>query len=365
VIDNLLIKPAGPDCNLQCEYCFYLDKEEIYPGKSRMELSTAESMISQVMEKGNPVTFSWQGGEPTLMGLDFYREIVELQKKHGSGGQSVSNTIQTNGLLLDQDWAKFLARYNFLVGLSLDGPRDRHDHHRKHPNGDGSYKDVEGTIQLLQDHGVQYNALTVLTSRNVKQPKRLVNFLLRQGVQHFQFIPAIETEQTEEGEEIARFTPSPEEVADFLDTVFGMWSESFPPSFSVRYFEALINAHLGRRPGICKLDEHCGSYLVVEHNGDVYPCDFYVEEEWKLGNLRETQLEEIADGNKFKKFARRKASTPKECNDCEFFKYCRGGCQRHRGLPGEPNRKTYLCETYRSFLARNLTGIEDTARQLR
>jgi len=365
VIDNLLIKPAGPNCNLSCDYCFYLGKEEIYPGKTRMDLSTADLMISQVMERGDPVTFSWQGGEPTLMALNFFREVIELQKKHGHGGQSVSNTIQTNGTLLNEKWANFLSRYNFLVGLSLDGPRDLHDHHRKYPNGDGSYKDVKKKIQLLQNHGVQFNVLTVLTSKNVKQPKRLVNFFRQQGIDHFQFIPAIETEQTEGGEEIARFSPSPEEIANFLDTVFGMWSESFPPSFSVRYFEALINAQLGRRPGICRLDEQCGSYLVVEHNGDVYPCDFYVEEEWKLGNLRETQFEEIADGNKFKKFAQKKASIPKECNNCEFLIYCEGGCQRYRGLPGGPNRKTYLCEAYRSFLSRNRSEIEDIASKVR
>ncbi len=358
---TLLVKPTGPDCNLACDYCFYLEKDELYPGKTRMDLSTAETMVSQVMEGGDPVTFSWQGGEPTLMGLEFFKEVIELQKKHGTGGQSVTNTIQTNGTLLDEDWMEFLSRYNFLVGLSLDGPRDLHDPYRTCPDGQGSFEEVIEAAELLQEADVPFNILSVLNSRTVKQPKRIVNFFLQNDFNHFQFIPAIETVETESGKELAPFSPEPREVGKFLDEVFEKWAEEFPPGFSVRYFDSLVNVSSGRDPGSCRIDASCGSYLVVEHNGDVYPCDFYVEEGRKLGNINEDPLQDIASGGDFKKFAEGKVELTDECKECDFLPYCYGGCQRYRGLPGGPEGKSYLCEAYQYFLSRNLEEIKEIA----
>ncbi len=364
-VDTLLIKPTGPDCNLACDYCFYLDKEKLYPGKSRMDLSTAEEMIFQVMESGNPVTFSWQGGEPTLMGLDFFREVIELQKKHGSGGQQVTNTIQTNGTLLNKEWAEFFSRYNFLVGLSLDGPRDLHNNYRAYPDGRGSFDEVKKAAELLQQQEVPFNLLTVLNSRTVNQPKRIVNFFLHQDYNHLQFIPAIETVKTEDREKLAPFSPEPKEVGKFLDVVFKKWLEEFPPRFSVRYFESLVNVSTGRDPGSCRIDASCASYLVVEHNGDVYPCDFYVEEKRKLGNLKETPIREIESGERFTSFAEGKMKLTKECKDCDYLPYCYGGCQRYRGLPSGPEGKSYLCEAYRYFLSRNLKEIKEMASRVK
>lgn len=362
---TLLIKPTGPDCNLACDYCFYLEKNELYPGKNRMDLSTAENMISQMMGNGEPATFSWQGGEPTLMGLEFFKEAIELQKKNGTGGQSVTNTIQTNGLLLDEEWAKFFSRYNFLVGLSLDGPRDLHDANRTYPNGEGSFEEVMQAAQILKEYEVPFNILTVLNSRTVKQPKRIVNFFLQNEFTHLQFIPAIETVASGEDEKMAAFSPEPEEVGEFLDIAFQKWSEQFPPRFSVRYFDGLVNLVLGNDPGICKLNEYCNSYLVVEHNGDVYPCDFFVEEEWKLGNLIEQPLEEIENGEKYERFAKGKSEVSTQCRDCEYYDYCFGGCQRYRGLPGGPENRSYLCPAYRYFLSRNLEKIEKIASRVK
>lgn len=360
-MNTLLIKPTGPACNLNCNYCFYLEKEEMYPEKSRMSLSTAETTISQTMESGEPVTFSWQGGEPTLMGLDFFREVVELQKKHGSGGQSVTNTIQTNATPLDEEWAKFFAKYNFLVGVSLDGPQDLHDSYRTHPDGRGSYDEVMEAIDVLKEYDVQFNVLSVLNSRTVKQPKRILNFFLGHDLRHLQFIPAIETTEIEGEERLADFSPEPEEVGEFLDAVFQVWSEDFPPAFSVRYFESLINTRLGREVGNCRIDATCDSYLVVEHNGDVYPCDFFVEEGWKLGNLNQTPLDEIEKSKRFGEFAAGKTEFGKKCSDCEFLPYCYGGCQRYRGLPGGPENRSYLCPAYKYFLSRNLEEIKEIA----
>ncbi len=362
---NLLIKPTGPNCNLDCDYCFYLEKEALYPGKNRMDLSTAENMISQMMRGGEPATFSWQGGEPTLMGLDFFKDVIELQKKHGTGGQSVTNTIQTNGLLLDEEWAKFFSRYNFLVGLSLDGPRDLHDANRTYPNGEGSFEEVMQAARVLKESEVPFNILTVLNSRTVKQPKRIVNFFLQNEFTHLQFIPAIETVASGEDEKIAAFSPEPEEVGEFLDQVFEMWAKDFPPQFSVRYFESLVNTALGMDPGTCKIDATCGSYLVVEHNGDVYPCDFFVEEGRKLGNLNETPIEEIEVGEEFQLFAEGKTRFSDECSDCDYLPYCYGGCQRYRGLPGVPEKRSYLCEAYKYFLSRNLEEIKELASKAR
>lgn len=330
-----------------------------------MDLSTADTMIAQMMESGEPVTFSWQGGEPTLMGLDFFKEVINLQKRHGTRGQSVSNSIQTNGTLLNDDWAKFLAKYNFLVGISLDGPRDLHDANRTYPNGEGSYEEVLGAANLLQKYEVPFNVLTVLNSRTVKQPKRIVNFFLQHGLTHLQFIPAIEMEKTEQGKQLANFSPKPGEVGRFLDQVFKMWSKEFPPDYSVRYFESLVNISLGRDPGMCRIDASCGSYLVVEHNGDVYPCDFFVEKDWKLGNLNDNKLDRIQNEEKFKEFATGKAQFSEECVDCKYLPYCYGGCQRYQELPGVPEQRTYLCEDHKYFLFRNLEEIKNIASRVR
>lgn len=364
-IENVLIKPAGPSCNLACDYCFYLDKEELYPGRTRMELSVAEEMISQLMHSGTPVTFSWQGGEPTLMGLDFFKEMIEIQKKHGRGGQQVTNTIQTNGLLLSEKWADFFSRYNFLVGLSLDGPRDLHDANRRGPEGSGSFARVMEAARLLRSKDVPFNILTVLNSRTVKQPKRILNFFLQNDFTHFQFIPAIELVKTDKGRRVASFSPEPKEFGRFLDEVFSRWSESFPPDFSVRYFESLLNASIGRDPGMCKIDADCGSYLVVEHNGDIYPCDFFVKEERYLGNISEMAFSEIRAGREYSEFAGSKTRLPEECKTCDFLMYCYGGCPRYRGLPGGPGERSYLCEGYRYFLSRNLNELQQITEKVR
>ncbi len=364
-INDYLIKPSGPNCNLACDYCFYRDKSSLYPGRTRMPLSTLEEFISQALGDGGPVSFSWQGGEPTLMGLDFFKDVVSFQKKHGSRRQKVSNSLQTNGTLIDEQWARFLYKYNFLVGLSLDGPRDLHDHYRKYPDGSGSYGEVIRASEILQRFDVPFNVLTVLNSRTVKQPTRMVNFFLQNGFTHFQFIPAIEVVTTEDVREIAPFSPRPEEVGEFLDIVFQKCSEEFPPTFSVRYFDSLLRVLLGGEPGLCRMRSTCGSYLVIEYNGDVYPCDFFVEEEKRLGNLTEAPLKALEENEPLKDFVRNKSQLPAECRECEFLPYCYGGCPRNRGLPSGPKDKTYLCESYKYFLSRNLEELKKIAARIK
>ena len=329
-----------------------------------MSAEVAQEMISQLMSSDRPVSFSWQGGEPTLMGLDFFREVIELEKDYGSDGQRVSNSLQTNGILLDEEWARFLARYNFLVGLSLDGPRDLHDAHRKYPDGRGSWNQVLEAGKLLKENGVHFNILSVLSSKTVKQPKRILNFFLEREFRHLQFIPAIETEANE-GAELARFSPDPLEVGKFYDQIFKEWSKTFPPRFSVRYFDALIARQVGAPSGFCKIEPQCGSYLVVEHNGDLYPCDFFVGENLKLGNLREDLLQDIENQEQFGQFAEGKSEIPSICQQCEHLDLCHGGCQYYRGLPEGPEERTYLCEGYQYFLSRNRDALETIADKLR
>lgn len=328
-----------------------------------MSLPTAEEMISQMMASGKKVTFSWQGGEPTLMGVDFFNEVIELQKKYGSKGQRVVNSIQTNGLLIDDQWCKFLSKYNFLVGLSLDGPPDIHNAYRKHKNGGGSWKQVMEAAKLLQKFRIPFNILAVLNDKTVRKPNKILDFFLSYGFNYLQFIPAIE--KAKDGSKLAPFTPYPIAIGKFLDVIFQEWSSHFPPRFSVRYFDALVNATLGEEIGYCKIEVTCGKYLVVEHNGDLYPCDFFVETDYKLGNLNQETINKVEKRSKFRNFKRAKFKIPDECRKCEFLNYCNGGCPRYRNLPGGPKGRTYLCEGYKYFLSRNLSTIKKIVKEAR
>lgn len=353
MIDNLLVKPVGPDCNLRCDYCFYLKKkDDLYPGKNRMSLETAERMISQLMEQENPVTFSWQGGEPTLIGLDFFKEIIKLQKKFGNNGQKISNTIQTNGTLIDENWAEFFSEYNFLVGLSLDGPEKLHNAYRKYPNGQGTFDEVVEAGQILKDWGIPINILTTVNDKTVKKPDEILDFLLSKNFDYFQFLPTVETENGK----LENFCPKPREFGKFLDKIFHRWIEDFPPKFNVRFFDALIEILLGKTPSLCKLDDKCGRYLVVENNGDVYPCDFFVEPSEKLGNIRKRDIKEISESEKFRKFRERKSNFGEDCKSCDFLEFCHGGCPKYRGINEE--RKTYFCDGLKFFFSRNLEDLE-------
>lgn len=360
-LESLLIKPVGPRCNLECTYCFYLEKDVIYPESPTMEEDLLRRTISQYMKSSGQPIFSWQGGEPTLAGVDFFRRVIDLQKKFGHPGQRIGNALQTNGTLIDESWASFLSKNKFLVGLSLDGPRELHDYYRSYPNGDASFERVMDTAKLLRDYGVEFTVLSVLNNRTVKQPKRILNFFLDQGFYNIQFIPAIELITDERsgqnGETIAPFSPTPLEVGKFLDQIFQEWKKHFPPPFNVRYFDALIRKKLGWDPQICKLRPKCTSYLVVEHNGDLYPCDFFVENRWNLGNLKGQTFQDTRSEKRFREFVDQSARLPSQCKSCKYLDLCQGGCPRYRDIPGGPKDVTYLCEGYKYFLSRNGSAI--------
>ena len=327
----------------------------------RMSDSTLETLIRDAMRMGVS-TFSWQGGEPTMMGLDFYKRVVELEMKHGLPGMSVANALQTNGVLLDAKWARFLAEYRFLIGLSVDGPKRLHDLYRKDIQGKGTFDSVMRAAKVLNEYGVEYNVLTLLNDRNVKEPDAVYDFLLANEVSFMQFVPCVEPGGKGEA---ASFSIAPDVYGEFLVRVFDRWVEDFP-RVSIRDFDDLLMRELGERPGTCTVSDRCGSYVVVEHNGDVFACDFFVTSRWRLGNMMQTPLEEIVSSAKLEEFAQAKAVVGSSCGRCPFLKQCYGGCQKHRTvLGGKPTDPSYFCKAYKRLFAHAQPAMPQLAETIR
>ncbi|MDM7920529.1 MAG: anaerobic sulfatase maturase [Methanosarcina sp.] len=360
----MLIKPAGPDCNLACHYCFYLKKHNLFSETRShlMSLDILEEIIRQAMSQGpSEIYFGWQGGEPTLMGLDFFKQTVSFQSKYGRN-PLIANGFQTNGLLINRGWANFFREFNFLVGLSLDGPRHIHDRYRKHSSGQGSWSKVVETAKLLLDSQVATNALVVVNDYSAEFPEEIYEFLKSLGLTYMQFIPCIEPDPERPGHP-ANFSVPAERYGDFLIKLFELWKADFhdgQPSTYVRNFESLVFAYAGLTPPECTWHKECGDYLVVEHNGDVYSCDFFVLDEWKLGNIKEKRLIDMLNSALQKKFGQRKTLLPDECKRCLWLAYCHGGCPRERGYQPEPER-SYFCKSYQRFFSQaNAFFIEIT-----
>ncbi len=319
-LQSILVKPTSADCNLACEYCFYLEKAELYPleKQRRMPLDVMEEMVKQVMETGQPsLSFGWQGGEPTLMGLDFFRKAVECQKKYGRQGQSVGNGLQTNGILITDEWCDFFNEYSFLIGLSLDGPQHVHDRYRFTIGGGPSWRKVEDAAKRMLERGVAVNALSVLNDYSAEYPQEIYEYHKSLGFEFLQFIPCVEPDI--EGIKAAPFSVTGEQYGRFLCEIFDLWRKDFvdgKPTISVRYFDSLFHLYVNMPPPECTLLEECGCYVVVEHNGDVYSCDFFVQPEWKLGNLMKGNLNDFLNGDQQTRFGCLKKEIPPECVDC-------------------------------------------------
>ena len=326
-----------------------------------MSDAVAETLIRDTMQMGVS-TFSWQGGEPTLMGLDFYKRVVELEIKYGLPGMSVANALQTNGVLLDGHWARFLAEYKFLIGLSVDGPKRLHDTYRRDVQGKGTFEGVMRAARVLRDNGVEFNVLTLLNDRNVKEPDAVYDFLLANEISFMQFVPCVEPGGKGEA---APFSITAEDYGEFLVRVFDRWVEDFP-KVSIRDFDDLLMRELGQRPGTCTVSERCGSYVVVEHNGDVFACDFFVTSKWRLGNMMETPLDEIVQSEKLEEFAAAKSALGPACERCAFVAKCYGGCQKHRiVLGGNPTDPSYFCKAYKRLhehVAPTMPGLAERIR---
>lgn len=342
------MKPVSADCNLECEYCFYSSKAELYPEKRihRMSSKVLRELISQFMVLSwDRASFSWQGGEPTLAGLGFYQKAVEYQSLFGVPGQLVENSLQTNGTLIDEKWATFLSRYNFLVGVSLDGPPEFHDCYRRDRSGNPSYNKVRTGIEWLRRFNVEFNILVLLNQRNIGHPSELYHFFVNQGFRHLQFIPCVEKDPEARG--IATYSITAEQYGRFLCEVFDQWTASGVPEIYVRDFEETLIYYVTGKTPSCIFGRECGRYVVVEYNGDVYACDFFVEPRWFLGNLMAQPLEEILRSDRFIEFKERKRKLALKCGRCRWLRYCNAGCPKH-WVQLELNQN-YFCSAHKIF----------------
>jgi len=347
---TLLIKPSGSNCNVNCRYCFYKDRPtQVGSGRQRMSGEVLEALVRDYLGLGFAVNiFAWQGGEPTLMGLDFYSKAVALQKEYGGGGRQVSNSLQTNGILLDEQWCDFLRENKFLVGISIDGPEEFHDHYRLDHNGGGTYHKVMSAIEKCTKHRVEFNTLTLLNDRNVEQPDVLFDFFIDRGIKYLQFIPCVEFDRT--SGKICDFSISGEQYGNFLCRLFDRWYKYGPANLSIRIFDSVLSYCMGQRHTICTFSRQCTDYIVVEHNGDCFVCDFFVRPEWRLGNILETPIVELAQCDKKRGFARGKQNLANECLVCRHLDVCRGGCVKDRIDTGSGKpAASYLCSAYKRF----------------
>ncbi len=330
---------------MACGYCFYLPKSRLFPGSKprRMSEQILKQVIRQVTAGEQEVSFGWQGGEPTLMGLPFFQKAVDFQMRFGKK-QTVGNGLQTNGILIDREWARFLNKYKFLVGLSLDGPEHIHDKYRFLRGGRGTWKKVRDRARLLLDSGVEVNALSVVNDYSVRFPREIYEFHKSIGLNYMQFIPCVEPDPANPGGK-APFSVKPEAFGGFLVEVFDLWLADFEnniPTTFVRFFESVFFSYMGQPAPDCTLQKECGTYVVVEHNGDVFSCDFFVEEEWRLGNVKQGNLEDMLNSSRQEKFGCRKVELARACSDCCWLPYCFGGCTKDG---------RYLCSAYKIFFA--------------
>jgi len=352
-LDSILIKPAGPDCNMNCTYCFYLKKSELFPDTKvhRMKEETLEEVTRQFLAQPlRELSFSWQGGEPTLMGLPFFQKAVDLQQKYGHG-QIVGNGLQTNGYLINEKWAEFLNTYKFLIGLSLDGPEHVHDKYRFLGNGKGSWSRVVKSAKLLLDAGVAVNAISVVNDYSVRFPQEIYDYFKNLGLEYMQFIPCVEADP-KKSSRLASFSVSAQAYGTFLCTLFDLWLADFKdgkPTTSIRFFDSVFYGYVGMPPPECTLLEKCGNYVVVEYNGDVFSCDFFVEESWRLGSVLSGSLIDMLNSKQQNVFGEKKKSLPKECSDCRWLHHCRGGCTKDRIRDPQARELSHCCSAYKMF----------------
>ncbi len=371
---HVVAKPIGPACNLDCEYCFYLEKQALFGagGQCRMPDKVLAAFIpNYIQSQPTPVVeFVWQGGEPTLLGMDFFRRAVELQNPFLKK-KTITNSLQTNGTLLTDDWCRFLKEHGFMVGISLDGPKEIHDRHRRDRAGNGTFDRVMRGLKLLQKHGVEYNVMACVARETAKRPLEVYRFLRDEGVEFIQFAPIVErlpdrrsTElglrfacpaslsAEEEQKEVTSWSVDPERYGDFLIAVYEEWVRNDVGRIFVMNFEWALNAWIGNPSPVCVHAARCGSALVMEHNGDVYACDHCVYPQYRLGNIMEDPLSNMVERSLQSGFGVTKETTlPRLCRECDVVAACRGGCPKHRFVKtymGEPGLH-YLCPGYKKF----------------
>ena len=364
---GVLVKPVSADCNLACEYCFYRPKAELYAETKvhRMPDEVLARFVGSYMAlAGRNPSFGWQGGEPTLAGLGFFRRVVRLQATLGRPGQVVGNGLQTNGMLLDREWAHFLAEYRFLVGVSLDGPPDLHDHYRRTLGGGPSQERVMEALEHLRAENVEFNILVLVNALNAQQPARVWDWLVDHDLKFLQFIPCVEPDP--ETGLAADFSVTPEDWGRFLQVTFDRWAARPGLDVYVRDFHDRLAVELGQQQPTCTFRDRCGVYFVVEHNGDIYPCDFFVQADRRLGNLMETPLEELVNSPRFDEFAEQKSRHGPQCRGCRWLPLCHGGCVKDRvALGGPVTAPSYFCKALQGFFQHSRRGFRRLAEEVR
>ena len=360
----VMLKPAGAHCNLACKYCYYLEKNKLYPTAQRhlmsdemLEQFTREYIDVQTM---NQVLFTWHGGEPLLRSIDFYRKALSLQQKY-AGGRRIDNVIQTNGTLLTDEWCEFFAQNHWLVGISIDGPQPDHDHYRLTAAGKPSWKKVMQGIKLLKKHGVEWNAMAVVNAYNANHPLEFYRFFKENGCQFLQFTPIVERlTRHEDGRTLASLADkdeislseasvAPEQWGYFLCAIFDEWVRKDVGKIFVEIFDCTLANWMGISPGICAYSKECGHAGVMEHNGDVYSCDHFVFPEYKLGNIRDHSLIDMLYGEQQQEFSRLKhSSLPRQCKECDMEFACHGECPKNRFMKDKygDSGLNYLCPGY-------------------
>ncbi|HBA63555.1 MAG TPA: anaerobic sulfatase maturase [Lachnospiraceae bacterium] len=363
---SLLIKPASGMCNLRCRYCFYYDittKRE-FPSYGFMTGETLEILVQKTLSFAEgSCTFAFQGGEPTLVGLPFYQRLIELEERYNIHQVQILNTLQTNGFLIDDEWAAFLSAHHFLVGLSLDGIKSTHDCFRKDASGNGTFDRIMKTIRLFNTHKVEYNILTVVHKETARKAGRIYSFYKKNGLQYLQFIACLDPLGELQGHR--EYSLTPQDYGSFLCEIFDLWYADLQKGEQpfIRQFENYIAILLGRIPEACEQRGVCSFQHIVEADGSVYPCDFYVTDAYRLGNLRVDSFADIAHTCETLGFIQESLNHPETCKRCPYFALCRGGCRRHREL--SEDHLNYFCKGYQMFFAHALPRLMEIARYCR
>lgn len=371
---HIVAKPIGPVCNLKCEYCFYLEKQALFHSGEQYRIAddVLRTFIARyISSQPTPVVeFVWQGGEPTLLGIDFFRRVIDLQEPF-IGTKTITNSLQTNGTLLTDEWCDFLKAHNFMVGISLDGPRDVHDRYRRDRKGNGTFDAAMRGLKLLQKHAVEYNVLACVARETAQRPVDVYRFFKDQGIEFIQFSPVVERtpdalskqrdlrfagppdlSTTHVHSEVTPWSVRPEEYGDFLIAIYEDWVRRDVGKIFVMNFEWALNAWMGQPSPVCVHADVCGRSLVIEHNGDVYACDHCVYPEFRLGNIMTDTLPDMVGRSLASGFGTGKEThLPRWCSECDVVRACRGGCPKHRfaiTYYDEPGLH-YLCEGYRKF----------------